>query len=65
MGKQVEIRGNEADTAFVSNTERMVENFGAPATPREAVMRWTAHWVMAGLPTWNKPTHFEVRDGAY
>ena len=65
MGKAVSLVGTEADTALVANTDRMRENFGVPPTPHESVMRWIAHWVKSGLPTWNKPTHFEVRNGAY
>ena len=65
MGKAVIIQGAEADTALLANTDRMQKAFGAPSTPQAAVMRWTAGWVMAGLPSWNKPTHFEVRNGAY
>ena len=26
---------------------------------------WAADWVARGLPTLDKPTHFEVRNGAY
>jgi nucleoside-diphosphate-sugar epimerase len=65
MGKAVEIKGTEANTALIENTDRMVKNFGIPRVPIENVVRWTAHWVMSGLPSYNKPTHFEVRDGAY
>jgi len=65
MGKPATIVGTEAATALLSNTGRMLEGFGGPKTPHEAVMRWTAHWVKSGLTCWNKPTHYEVRDGAY
>lgn len=57
--------GTESATAFLSNTEKMCSELGAPATPFETVLRWTAHWVKNGGRSLNKPTHFEVRDGAY
>ena len=31
----------------------------------EALVRWVAHWVGGGGATLDKPTHFEVRDGAF
>jgi hypothetical protein len=65
MGKRVQITGEEAETALVSNTERMREMLGPPATPVEDVLRWTAQWVMRGGRLLDKPTHFEVRDGKY
>ena len=34
-------------------------------TALEGVIRWTAHWIKRGGRSLNKPTHFEVRDGAY
>jgi hypothetical protein len=29
------------------------------------MLEMTADWVGRGQPTWNKPTHFEIRDGKY
>jgi hypothetical protein len=29
------------------------------------MIEMTAEWIRAGLPTLNKPTHFEVRNGAF
>jgi dTDP-4-dehydrorhamnose reductase len=65
LGRPVQFTGQESDTAFLSNPRRVLEMLGPPPTPMEAVMRWTAHWVQGGGRTYNKPTHFEVRDGKY
>lgn len=65
MGRPVEIVGEEAPTALLSDVSQMVETLGAPATPLDAVLDWTAAWVGRGGPTLGKPTHFEVRDGQY
>jgi nucleoside-diphosphate-sugar epimerase len=65
LQRPVEIVGAEADTALLSDTARLVETLGAPLTPLDLVMRWTADWIASGGPLFDKPTHFEVRDGAY
>jgi len=65
LGRSAKLVGTESTTAFLSNTERMCSELGAPPTPFESVIRWTAHWVKNGGRSLNKPTHFEVRDGAY
>lgn len=65
LGRPARITGTEADTALVSNTTRMHELLGAPPTPLDAILRWTAAWVREGGRLLDKPTHFEVRDGKY
>jgi uncharacterized protein YbjT (DUF2867 family) len=57
--------GAEADTALLSNTERLRRALGPVRTGIDDVIRLTAAWVKAGGRSLNKPTHFEVRDGAY
>lgn len=65
MGREVRIIGTEADTAFLSDTTRLRETLRDSQVPLAVLMRWTAHWVMRDMPSWDKPTHFEVRDGTY
>ena len=65
MNKPVHLVGQEANTAFVSNIERLHNTLGAPDVPLSDLIRWTAHWVQHEQPVFNKPTHFEVRDGTY
>ncbi|MCZ7545629.1 MAG: NAD(P)-dependent oxidoreductase [Anaerolineae bacterium] len=65
MGRPVTLVGKEADTAFLSNTARLQAQLGAPPTPLEPILRWTAAWIASGGRLLDKPTHFEVRDGAY
>ena len=43
----------------------LAQRFGPPATSLDSMLEMTADWVGRGQPTWNKPTHFEVRDGKY
>jgi hypothetical protein len=65
LGRPVKFSGAEMATGLFSNTDRLLARLGGPATPVEAVIRWTAHWIAQGGRSLNKPTHFEVRDGEY
>jgi nucleoside-diphosphate-sugar epimerase len=65
MGRSPCFAGTEAGTALLNNPARACALLGPPPTPLEDMLRWTAHWVMRGGPSLNKPTHFEVRDGDF
>ena len=65
MNRSVEIVGQESDTALLNNASKCFDLLGKPATPMDRVIRWIAHWVQTGNPLLGKPTHFEVRDGAF
>lgn len=65
MSRPVAFVGREAETALLSDVSQMVETLGAPETPLDIVLRWTADWVARDQPTLGKPTRFEVRDGQY
>jgi nucleoside-diphosphate-sugar epimerase len=65
MGKTVEFTGIESGLGLLSNPAQACRLLGPPPTPLEPVLRWTAHWMMRGGASLNKPTHFEVRDGRY
>jgi nucleoside-diphosphate-sugar epimerase len=65
MGKSVQFSGTESGTALLNNPALACELLGPPHTPLAEVLRWTAHWVMRGGTSLNKPTHFEARDGKY
>ena len=65
MGRPVRFIGQESDTALVGDTAKIRALLGEPATTLESVLNWTASWVKSGGRNLGKPTHFEVRDGAY
>jgi len=65
MQRQVRFVGDPGSAAYLSNPSKAVSRFGQPPTPLSAMVRWTAHWLMNGGKSLDKPTHFEVTSGKY
>ena len=65
LGKSPQIIGEEAETAWLINTEQSQALFGESLVPMDKVIDWVADWVARGQVNLGKPTHFEARDGAY
>jgi nucleoside-diphosphate-sugar epimerase len=65
FGRAAGIVGREARTAWLTNTERAQGLFGPPEVSLETMLDWTADWVARHMPSLDKPTKFEVRDGRY
>jgi nucleoside-diphosphate-sugar epimerase len=65
FGRDPVFDGREADTALLNNAARCHRLFGAPSVSVETAIAWTAEWIRSGGPAWDKPTHFETRDGRF
>ena len=65
LGKKPRLVGTPAASGWLSNSARMVQEFGAPSVPLARMIEWTADWLAHDRATFNKPTHYEVRDGRY
>jgi len=65
MGKEAVFAGTEADAVLLNNATLSQQWFGYPRVSLLELMEWTADWVLAGGHTWNKPTHFQERQGKY
>jgi nucleoside-diphosphate-sugar epimerase len=65
FGREPVLEGREADTALLNNAARCHGLFGAPLVSAETAIVWTAEWIRSGGTGWDKPTHFETRDGKF
>jgi nucleoside-diphosphate-sugar epimerase len=65
FGREPIFEGREADTALLNNAARCQQLFGAPSVSAETAIAWTADWIRRGGTAWDKPTHFETRDGRF
>ncbi|MFV2035356.1 MAG: NAD-dependent epimerase/dehydratase family protein [Halocynthiibacter sp.] len=65
FGKKPAFSGTPASSAWLINCDKAAGMFGEPAVPIDKMIDWSADWVAKGGVNLGKPTHFEVRDGAY
>ncbi|TJY44134.1 NAD(P)-dependent oxidoreductase [Cohnella pontilimi] len=65
MGKEVIFHGLESETALLSNASRSHQWFGYPRVSLLKMIEWVSDWVQAGGVIWNKPTHFQEREGKF
>jgi nucleoside-diphosphate-sugar epimerase len=65
LGRPPLLEGVESGTALVCDTTGLNGLLGKPATPLDSILRWTAEWVGNNRRSFDKPTHFETRDGTY
>ncbi len=65
FGVEPIFEGSESQTALLNNAARCHRLFGYPSVSIEQVIEWTANWIGRGGTTFNKPTHFETRDGKF
>lgn len=63
--KPVRFEGTEAADALLSNAARSIELFGPPTVSIDAVIEWTARWLLQGGRLLGKATHFEERGGRF
>lgn len=65
FGVEAHVCGEEAPTAWLSNSGRACEWFGPPRVSIDQMIDWIAAWLSRGGETLGKPTHFENRSGKY
>ena len=65
LGVVPRLAGVEAESAWLTNSAEANHLFGYPAVPLQTMLNWVADWVSRDMPSLNKPTRFEVRDGGF
>lgn len=65
LGKEPIFEGMESENALLSNASKSHQMFGYPRVSLLQMIDWTAEWLRAGGQTWNKPTHFQEREGKF
>jgi nucleoside-diphosphate-sugar epimerase len=65
FSRAARLTGSEAPTGWLNNASRMVAEFGPPRVGIDRMLDWTADWLLRGMPSHGKPTHYEVRDGRF
>jgi nucleoside-diphosphate-sugar epimerase len=65
LDRPVAFEGAESTDAILSNGQLGYRLFGYPRVSAGQMIHWIADWVSRGGAMWDKPTHFEVRDGKF
>lgn len=65
LNKPYHLDGTPSSMALLSNAQQAFDRYGKPRVSLMQVIAWTADWLHRGGTTWDKPTHFEVRDGKF
>lgn len=65
LGRPPVFEGMQADTALLSNAAQCDGMFGPPPVGTAEMLDRVAEWVAEGGRSLGKPTHYDIRDGAF
>ena len=65
MNRQPHLLGHESPDALLNDARKAHALFGPPEVTADQMISAAADWVMRGSPSFNKPTHFQTRDGKF
>jgi nucleoside-diphosphate-sugar epimerase len=65
LAVQARFSGEEASDALLSDGQAGWSRLGRPRVSLDRLVAWTADWVARGGASFDKPTHFESRDGRF
>jgi nucleoside-diphosphate-sugar epimerase len=65
FGRPAQFVNQPAPNALLNDARQAHVRYGPPRVSLEQLIDWIAAWIQRGGTTWNKPTHFETRDGRF
>ena len=65
LKRDVNLVGNESETALLSDSSQATELFGRPRVSVDTLTGWIADWIKRGGENLGKPTKFESRNGKF
>jgi len=65
LGKRVVFEGVAQPTAWHNDCSQARRLFGDPVVDLDTMIRWNADWLRRDMPVYDKPTHYEQRDGTF
>ena len=65
FGREPVFIGDEQPTAWHNDTSEANNLFDPPVVDLDTMIRWNAHWLESGMPTYDKPTHYDERGGVF
>ena len=65
FGIEPKFTGRPSPTAWINDTSQATGLFGPPLVSLERMIDWTADWISRDMPSYRKPTRYEVRDGRF
>lgn len=65
MGKSVQFEGAESDQCWLTDSRAAARLLGPPLTELDTMIDWVADWVARDMPSLEKPTAYDSRDGSF
>ena len=65
LGQRPEFRGTVQRDSWHNDCREANGLFGDPHVDLETMIRWNADWLLRGMPSYGKPTHYQERDGHF
>lgn len=65
LDRPVTFSGEPQETALLNDASQAFSRFYRPEISTETLIDWTAQWLLSDQPTWDRPTHFQVRSGKF
>ena len=65
FGKEPLFQHHELETALLSNSSKMIKLLGPPKVALNRMIDLVSEWILEGGSLYDKPTHFQEREGTF